>query len=118
MSFKEAFLDFLRTGRQRTPEKTPSPYGARGVHDDDAAFILGAQLGGKWGDVQSYGPGQAEAEARRAGLTPKVEAQAPDHPREKHRRRRPSKAERLQRKLERLKADVQKLEHEKNKKRT
>jgi len=96
MSAFDIFLALVRTGRRLGAAPKAE---VQDVQEDDLDFVLGEHTRRKWGDVRSYGPGQAEAKT-----------QAPDHPREKHRRRRPSKAERLQRKLERLKADVQKLE--------
>jgi hypothetical protein len=112
MSFKDAFLDFLKTGRRRRTIEE-SPYGRPGLFKKDADFILNAQLGGKWADVEYYGPGAAEANERRAvrlGINPTGIMADPGQTSMKKKRRRLSKRERLEHKLAQLQADVEKLE--------
>lgn len=123
MSGLDVFLALLKTGRRPVPRRERGPFPeAPSAQEDDLAFVLGEHTRRKWSDAQFTGPGAAEAEARRAaslGLTSKVEAQALDHP-PKRRRLRVSKRERLELRLERLRADVEILEsaNGKQKKRT
>ena len=88
------------------PEDEPDFMGVRGLSEQDAGHIAATMLISKWADVEYYGPGAAEAEARRRrtlGLDVEPEVEKP-------KRRRLSKAERQQRKLEKLRAEVERLE--------
>jgi len=80
------------------------------LHEDDLRFILSEHVLRNYGEREYIGPGAAEAEARRtARLNPDLKESAQVKV-EKPKRRRLSKAERLQRKLEKLRAEVEKLE--------
>ena len=97
-------------GYRVRPVGEPDFMGERGLSEQDAVHIASTVLISKWADVEYIGPGAAEAEARRtARLNPDLKESAQVKV-EKPKRQRLSKAERLQRKLERLRAEVEKLE--------
>jgi hypothetical protein len=112
MTAFDNLLLLLRTGRLRRTFEPGPIAGHPSAQEADLAFVLNEHGRRKWGDVQSYGPGAAEAEARRAAKLG-IE-QTPDtgaiSQKTKTKSRRLSKRERLERRAERLRADVAKLE--------
>jgi hypothetical protein len=74
------FLRFLElvTGR-KSRKPSISAAAKQPISDDEMGVILSSMALSEWADVEYYGPGAAEAEARRAaslGLMPKDEPQA------------------------------------------
>ena len=57
------------SGKHLIPPKEPGPvFDDPNIQQDDIDFIRQAHILGKWGDVEYYGPGAAEAEERRARI--------------------------------------------------
>lgn len=63
----KAWKQFAGGWRLKHPAREAGPIKeAPSVQEDDIRFIGNASMLSKWADVQYYGPGAAEAEARRA----------------------------------------------------
>lgn len=103
---REIFGRLVKGAKLRRPDDGPGLYGRRGLDEKGALFMARATAAAKWADVEFYGPGAAEAEARRS---PKVTtAEAPPAVALK-KRRRLSKRERLERKAAKLRAEIEAL---------
>ena len=75
------FLELITGRRSRRPRVMVT--GTAPISEADADFILSSMALSKWADVEYYGPGAAEAEARRARRLGTMPAQPKDKKRKK-----------------------------------
>jgi len=81
MSIFKRFLELVTGRRIRRPRVMVT--GTAPISEADAGFILSSIALSKWADVEYYGPGAAEAEARRARRLGTMLAQPKDKKKDK-----------------------------------
>jgi len=113
MNLSQLFKLLVAGWRRRRVEPKPAAQSVvPALDEDDVHFITSEHVLGKWGDVEFYGPGAAEAYARRAKRLG-IEVEAQDVLKKltikpaKARRHRLSKRERTERKLAKLTAEIE-----------
>jgi len=112
MSKVKRFLDAMSGQRRQRIEE--SPFNSPGLFENDARVILESIYAGKWGGVEFYGPGAADAASRRAAkVNPaeKIENKSEEKQRPDPRRKKKSTIQALEKKVARLQSEIKDLEN-------